>query len=158
MRSSSDAPGRTLVWEDTLERMRGRWIGGSGFNTFATAMYRASAWELPLGAAPWSERELTIVNVPRAGFRTTEGIPGIWWYREAHNDYLQILAETGVVGILLAIWAVARVLTSVRGDPWLVAATAGVFMHSFVDFGLQIPAIVALFVVLAAIKPHASTA
>jgi O-antigen ligase len=156
MRTSSDAPGRTLVWQDTLDRMSGRWIGGSGFNTFATAVYRASAWDLPAGAAPWTDRELTIVNVPRAGFRTTAGIPGIWWYRETHNDYLQILAETGAVGLMLAIWAIARVLGAAGGDPWLMAALAAVFMHSFVDFGLQIPAIVALFVVLAAIKPHAA--
>lgn len=154
--ATSEAPGRTIVWQDTMDHMGGRWIGGSGFNTFDVAMYRSSAWELPVGAAPWSERELTIVNVPRAGFRVAEGIPGIWWYREAHNDYLQILTETGAVGLLLAIWAVARVLSAVRGDPWLIAAMAGVFMHAFVDFGFQIPAIVALFVILAAIKPHAT--
>jgi hypothetical protein len=38
-----------------------------------------------------------------------------------------------------------------RRDPWLFAALAGVLMHVVVDFDLQIPAITALFVVLAAL-------
>jgi hypothetical protein len=156
---SQDAPGRTVIWQDTLERMGGRWVGGSGFNTFDVAMYRASAWALPGGASPWSDPyETTIVNVARVGFRTPEAIPGLWWYREAHNDYVQLLTETGAVGLLLALWAAARVLSSVRGDAWLLAAAAGVFMHEFVDFGLHVPAIVALFVALAAIRPHAPPA
>ena len=41
----------------------------------------------------------------------------------------------------------------VRGDPWLLAALAGVSLHSFVEFGMQVPAIVMLFVVLAAMCP-----
>jgi O-antigen ligase len=156
---SQDAPGRTVVWQDTLDRMGGRWIGGSGFNTFDVAMYRASAWALPVGASPWSDPyETTIVNVTRVGFRTPEAIPGLWWYREAHNDYVQLLTETGAVGLLLALWAAVSVLGALRGDPWLLAAAAGVFMHEFVDFGLHLPAIVALFVALSAIKPHSSPA
>jgi len=153
-RVAEDSPGRTVIWHDTLDRMGGRWIGGSGFNTFDVAMYRASAWALPAGATPWSDPyETTIVGVARVGFRTPEAIPGLWWYREAHNDYVQLLTETGTVGLLLALWAAARVLSSVRADPWLLAAAAAVFMHEFVDFGLHLPAIVALFMCLAAIRP-----
>lgn len=154
---ASDAPGRTIVWQDTLNRMTGHWLGGTGFNTFDVAMYRSSAWALPDGATTWQEPyETTIASVPRAGFRTAEGIGGLWWYREAHNDYLQVLEETGAVGLLIAVWAALRVLAAVRIDPWLLAAMGGVFMHAFVDFGLHIPAIVVLLVALAAIRPHAA--
>ena len=51
-RAVADAPGRTIIWKDTLERMGGRWMGGTGFNTFGLAMYRSSAtkcnWLVPL--------------------------------------------------------------------------------------------------------------
>jgi hypothetical protein len=154
-RVAVDSPGRTIVWADALDRMEGRWVGGSGFNTFAMAMSRSTAWALPVGATPWREPyETTIVDVVHAGFRTPVGIPGLWYYREAHNDYIQVLAETGAVGLLLALWAAGRVLISARADPWLLAALGGALMHSFVDFGLHVPAVVALFVALAAIRPE----
>jgi hypothetical protein len=38
----------------------------------------------------------------------------------------------------------------VRRDPWLRAAVAGVLLHSFLEFSLQIPAVALLFVTLAA--------
>jgi hypothetical protein len=138
--------------------MGGRWIGGSGFNTFDMAVSRSTAWDLPEGATPWRDPyETTMVDVARVGFRLPMGIPGLWYYREAHNDYVQVLAEAGVVGLLLVLWGIGRVLLAVRPDPWLLAALGGVFMHAFVDFGLHVPAIIALCVVLAGIRPHPST-
>ena len=146
-----DAPGRTLVWKDSLERMEGRWMRGSGFNAFASAMSGAVPWSLPLGAEPWPlEIEAARRAGRAAGTRVAEGVPGLTWYREAHNDYLQILVETGVPGLALALWAAFEALGAARRDPWLIMALAGVLMHSVVDFDLQIPAIGVLFVVLAA--------
>jgi hypothetical protein len=64
---------------------------------------------------------------------------------------VQLLVETGVPGLLVGLWAALAALAAARRDPWLFAALAGVLMHAFVDFDLQIPAIPALFVVLAAL-------
>jgi O-antigen ligase len=151
-----DASGRTVVWEDTLERMGGRWIAGSGLNTFDRAMSGATAWALPEGASPWSgPYETSFVGQPFAGYRFIKDAPGMFWYGQAHNDYVQVLAETGAVGLLLMVWALARGFAAVRWDAWLLAALVGPALHAFLDFGFQLPAIVALFVSLAAIRPPA---
>lgn len=154
-RSREDMPGRTLVWADTLSRMEGHWITGYGFNGFAAAMSRSTVWALPLGATPWtSPYETAIASQPRAGLRAPEGLRGLALYEEAHNDYVQVLAETGLVGLFLVLWAALRLFRTVRRDPWLLAAVAGVLAHAFVDFGLQLPAVAVLFATITAMRPR----
>lgn len=151
-----DVPGRTIVWRDTVGRMTGLWLRGAGFNTFATAMSGATPWRLPAGAEAWPpEIEAARKAGRRAGVRVPPDMPGLTWYREAHNDYLQVLVETGIPGLVLALWAAISALRAARRDPWLMMAVAGVLMHSIVDFDLQIPAIGVLFAVLTATRPRA---
>ena len=150
-RAAGEASGRSLVWKDTLARMDGYWLLGSGFNTFGAAMSRVTLWELPKGATPWREpHEASLAKAPRMGYLAHEFTAGLGWYREAHNDYLQVLVEMGVPGLLLALWAAGRVLLSLRSRPWLLAAALGLLLQSLVEFSLQLPAVTALFVVLAA--------
>lgn len=150
-RVAGEASGRTLVWKDTLARMDGYWLLGSGLNTFGAAMSRVTLWELPKGATPWREpHEASLAKAPRMGYLAHEFTQGLGWYREAHNDYLQVLVEMGVAGLLLAVWAAWRVLRSLRGRPWLFAAALGLLLQSLVEFSLQLPAVAALFVVVAA--------
>jgi O-antigen ligase len=150
----ADAPGRTLVWRDTLARMQGRWLTGSGFNTFETAFSRVEPFALPAGATAWPASFLAQAEAVggRPGVRALAGEKRRGWYREAHNDYLQLLAETGVPGLLIGLWAAAAALRAVRRDPWILAAVAGVLLHALVDFDFQIPALSVLFVVLAAMR------
>jgi O-antigen ligase len=82
----------------------------------------------------------------------------------AHNDYVELLAETGVIGglccllfvVLLARSALAR-LKSPRNSLDLalhlgaVAACDGLLVHSLVDFNLHIPSNALLFFLQAAL-------
>ena len=94
----------------------------------------------------------------RLGYRSPADLPDIGWYREAHNDWVQLLVETGVPGLLIGLWAALAVLHAARRDPWRFAALAGVLMHALVDFDFQVPAIPALFVVLAAVADRGGSA
>lgn len=82
----------------------------------------------------------------------------------AHNDYAQMLAETGLVGGLVTLWALAVFLFRAFGSlrqhlerpsGWIQVGAAlgccGILVHSFVDFNLRIPANAAWFSVCAAL-------
>jgi O-antigen ligase len=156
--ATADAPGRTAVWRDSLARMKGYWLTGTGFNTFGVSMSHTTPWLLPRGATPWPEAiESAVQAGDRVGTRALTEFADLGWYREAHNDYLQTLVETGIPGLLIALWAVAAALGAVRRDPWLLAAVAAVLMHAFVDFDLQIPAIPVLLVCLVAMTGQESS-
>src|SRR5215510_9694637 len=86
----------------------------------------------------------------------------------AHNDYLQVLSDGGVVGGVLSAWflvalgrAFLRAMRSMNQRVRAVAlgSGAGVFailVHSLFDFNLQIPSNALLFLLLAAVIWSAS--
>ena len=83
---------------------------------------------------------------------------------EAHNDYAQLLVETGVLGFALMLWLLTQLyrasLPALDGwqNRWdravslaaLIGCT-GILVHSFVEFNLQIPANAGFFYVLCAL-------
>jgi O-antigen ligase len=82
----------------------------------------------------------------------------------AHDDYLQLLVETGALGFVAMLWFVVAVYRraakkvgkwthDVNGAVALAAmlGVTGILVHSFFDFNLQVPANAALFYVLCAV-------
>jgi O-antigen ligase len=82
---------------------------------------------------------------------------------QAHNDYLDLAASGGIIGLVLAAWFVAFVLwrasiTLRSKDSYRRAAALGalagmlsVAIHSLLDFGLQITGIAVVFAALVVI-------
>jgi O-antigen ligase len=132
--------GRTSIWRDTLTIIRDFRWTGTGLDTFGRA---------------------TILY--QSGERNLH-------FQEAHNDYLQLAAEGGVlvgIPILVTLGLFIRdVRRRFREAPkegmtyWLrVGAVIGLLSiaaQAVVEFSLQMPGNAALFAVLAAIALHQS--
>jgi len=110
-------------------------------------------------------RERPVAGFGGGGFYTVfprfknDNIP--WYYDHTHNDYVEIAADTGLVGlgllgavILMTWWRVIRLWGEQesrlnRGVAFGVAmALSCLMIHSWVDFNLQIPANALTFCVI----------
>ncbi len=110
----------------------------------------------------WGLGAFPIVYPEFRSFYTT------FFVNQAHNDYLQLLVETGLAGFSIAVWFLVLVFRQAAGKlkNWTETANGaltvaallgcvGILVHSFLDFNLQIPANAALFYVLCAIAAAA---
>jgi O-antigen ligase len=92
-----------------------------------------------------------------------------FFVNEAHNDYLQLLVETGLAGVSIAVWFMVVLVGRVKSklNNWTDTASGsvtvaallgilGILVHSSVDFNLQIPANAAIFFVLCTIAASGS--
>ena len=124
---------RRDIWTATLQMVKAHPFLGSGLGAFQLAYTRVD---------------------PSAGTQRVE---------QSHNDYLQILADAGVIGLMLALlFSVILLRRGLRAiqthdrqrKAIALGALTGCFaivIHSFVDFNLQITANAQLFLALAAL-------
>jgi O-antigen ligase len=138
MTARSDSPGRLLAWRDAWQITSDFPWFGTGLGTFGKTMLVYQTASRP------------------------------WMYAQAHNDYLQLLAEGGFLVVLPSLVVASLVAGAIRrrlmldADPpltrWLrigaVAGLAGIAAQSAVEFSLQMPGNAVLFVVLLAIAMH----
>ena len=94
---------------------------------------------------------------------------GAYFYEHAHNDFLEILIEQGIVGFSLLAAGIILIFVRVvrafvhRHDPLMrgalfatIAGCVSLMVHGLVDFNLQIPANASYFFVLLGIGVVAS--
>ncbi|MBS1791860.1 MAG: O-antigen ligase family protein [Acidobacteria bacterium] len=124
---------RGPIWRDTLAMIRENWLTGVGLGAFETAY--------PI----YSKSSGSVI------------------ISQAHNDYLQILADCGVIGGVIAIWFVVVLFRNLVGaiqhqDEVKAVMALGcggglvaMLVHSLFDFNLQIPSNALLFLTLAGV-------
>ena len=151
------------------------WVGGNEFTSRLASIHTETQQELSGGTRVRIDRDC--IRMWRArpilgwGFGTFRevyprfrSLSATLFVSDAHNDYLQLLTETGLVGLGIAIWFLGITFRKAwaKLDNWnetangslTVAALVGcvgILVHSFLDFNLQIHANAALFYVLCAI-------
>ncbi len=113
---------RVHVWKDSLGAIRDYPLTGTGFGTFTDA-YK--------------------------GYRT---LPGNIVYTHAHNDYIELAVEGGVIAASLAAWFLISILSTYRQflrrrDPFCIYLYLGgltglvaILIHSITDFNMHIGA------------------
>jgi O-antigen ligase len=121
---------RGWIWKDTIRIFEAHPVLGAGLGTFASVY---AIYSLRDGSMPATR---------------------------AHNDYLQMLAESGIIGGLLVIWfivlAARNTFSALRSRDRLAvglaigssAALVSLMVHSILDFNLQIPSNALLFLML----------
>jgi O-antigen ligase/tetratricopeptide (TPR) repeat protein len=120
---------RPVIWSDTWRMFADHPLAGVGFGAWAEAFPH---YQQP----PWEAM----------------------YFTDAHNDYLQYLAETGFLGILplgLGLWYIASLISHRSADrrylPLLAAFIVSMFImlsHELVDFSLRVTANAILFITL----------
>lgn len=126
--------GRSHFWSIAVRIFFDHPIAGAGLDAFGVAFTRYDTW------------------------------PGVFRVEQAHNDYLQILADAGILGISCVIafvyllfakgWSVVRRSSSPYRRTLAIGAMAGCFgilVHSFFDFPLRTPSNAFIFLLLAAL-------
>jgi O-antigen ligase len=143
--------------EDALSRLVG------SVNSDDPTTGRAHFWQGTLGIIKDHPLLGTGLGAFGAVYPRYDTSNGMYRLEQAHNDYLQILSDAGVVGGLLGLafvavlfWTALRRMQSHdrfrRGVALgALAGCAGVLVHSFFDFTLHTTANALLFLVLAAL-------
>jgi O-antigen ligase len=131
--SADPTTGRTHFWSGTIEIIKDHPLTGAGLGAFSAVYPRYDTGN------------------------------GNYRLEQAHNDYLQILSDGGVVGFALGlafvVWLFASALRRMQThDKWrrgvalgALSGCAGALVHSFFDFTLHTAANGLMFLLLAAL-------
>jgi len=125
---------RAQLWRDTVPLIKDYPLFGCGFGAYESCFYKYK----------------TVAPMSTADF--------------AHNDYLQVLAELGIVGFAAGLTFVLRILFGVGRNVLYahsidercrsiacVAAMTAMLLHSIVDFNMYVPANAMVFAWIAGV-------
>jgi O-antigen ligase len=138
------------------------WVGvGEILGDFAARGIKASRIDLWADMLPMARR-FPVFGVGMNAFATAYATyQTIWrtdWIGEAHNDYLQVLLDLGLVGVLLVgsllVILFARAFSQAGRSPLelgLLGSLLALGAHALVDFNWQIPANAATYIALSAV-------
>jgi O-antigen ligase len=145
------------------------WLGGNELTRRLASIHTEAQTEISGGARITIDRDCLVMFLRRPllgwglgtfpvvypqfrSFYTT------FFVNQAHNDYLQLLVETGLAGLAIALWFLVSIFrqavsklkdwTENTSGALTVACLlggVGILVHSCLDFNLQIPANAALF-------------
>jgi len=122
--------GRSNIWSVTLDVIKDNLPFGAGFGAFGVA------------------------------YTPHDAMSGLERVEQSHNDYLQVLADAGIVGALIGLFFLFRLFVAGKAATGIrntyrrgiaVGAIAGIFailVHSIFDFVLHTTAISVMFLVL----------
>jgi len=134
--STTTGVGRMTIWQETLPIVRDFWVAGTGVGTYGATMLHYQR----------AMRDL--------------------FFNQAHNEYLQVAAEGGLLLMVPCVIAAAaalrmarrRLRDDTRALAWLrigaAAGLAGVAVQGLFETGLRIPANGLLAALLAAVLLH----
>jgi O-antigen ligase len=140
--AGSELGTRITAWHDALRIIRDFPVSGTGLNTYGTATLRYQTTSLSAH------------------------------FQEAHNEYLQIAAEGGILLVVAFALCVWRLMVTIRrrfaaaDEPalarWVrlgaVTALIAIALQSLMEFSLQMPGNAALFAVVTALAVHTGAA
>jgi O-antigen ligase len=131
---------RGWIWRDTITLIQANWVTGVGLGAFETAY------------SLYSQHDGSVI------------------VSQAHNDYLQIVADGGAAGAAIVVWFLivlfrdfARAFRSrdKMGIGMALGCGGGIvamLVHSLLDFNLQLPSNALLFLALTAVVSNIGTA
>lgn len=132
--SADFSSGRTYFWQTALQMFFGSPIFGVGLDAFGVAFTKFDIWN------------------------------GTFRVEQAHNDYLQVLTETGVIGFaclamfIFLLFKQGLVTINLSQDKFRrgiaigsLAGCFGILIHSFFDFPLRTPSNMLFFLTLASL-------
>ncbi|WP_242185145.1 O-antigen ligase family protein [Sphingomonas sp. CARO-RG-8B-R24-01] len=128
--------------------------------SFARTLHAAQSY-LPIGSGVGSFQPVYHTQEPLSAVSTT-------YMNHAHSDWIELLLETGVVGIALAVafmlWWILRARTIWRAEERdyfaqaAVIASAAMLLHSMVDYPLRTAALSAVFAIcvglMSGVRPY----
>jgi O-antigen ligase len=151
-------------------------VGWVGVDRLASRFSQANWTELNDRRGAWSDAIEIASKFPAAGTGlNTYGVATLFFqrhdvarhYSQAHNDFLQLAAEGGLLLVIPAALCVGFLIAGVRqrfleehsaNTYWLrvgaTTALVAIALQETVDFSLQIPANAVLFAVVCAIALH----